>query len=150
MISTSSLNSGRSLLIFFCGSVEFKNGSGCIKSVLECHRGTNETEKWVDKDLMDISETLKVNMTFCMLQHPRKFGLRVCNYCIMFELYLLLSVLETSEYRSFYINKVISKTSGYWWYKMVLCAALQSQKADQIARVLKNKRNPNKFMVDLL
>lgn len=33
---------------------------------------------------------------------------------------------------------------------MILYAALQSQKANQIIRVLKNKRNPNKFLVDLL
>lgn len=60
-------------------------------------RETNETEKWADKDLMDISETLKVNMTLYMLQHPCKFGLRVCNYCIIFELYLLVSILETRK-----------------------------------------------------
>lgn len=49
-----------------------------------------------------------------MLQHPCKFGLRVYNHCIVLELYLLMvSLLETNESRGLYVNKAISKTSGY-------------------------------------
>jgi len=58
---------------------------------------TNETEKLADKDLMDISETLKVNMTCFMLQHHCKFGLRVCNHGIILEFYLLVSILQRNK-----------------------------------------------------
>lgn len=68
-----------------------------IKSMLECHRERNETEKLAGKGLMGVSETLKVNMTYFMLQRPCKFGLRVCNHCITLEFYLLVSILETNK-----------------------------------------------------